>query len=328
MSAISKMPAQTLPDISVVIPCYNAARWVSRAIESVLTQTGVAVEVIVIDDGSTDASLDAIKRHAERIRWESGPNRGACTARNRGLALASAKYVMFLDADDYIEGPLLQSAVRSMRQSQADLAFGEYVHERGKSRKKYLPPTQATYSGAIFHLLQTSFIPPCSTIWRTEFIKNIDGWMDGLRRNQDFEIVLRALGKRPAISVISDGLGISYQHNDFPRISGKNDIETIKDQISVVKKILQYLAEAGYSTHEAKNLLLRKCYQLWRMAARSGTIEAEHLTKNLYYEMGGRAHRGGWRHKTLSTIMGLRRKEWLSKRVSLLKQAFSNINSL
>ena len=65
-------------------------------------KTYPAVEVVVIDDGSTDNSLDVIKSFGDRIIWENGPNRGACVARNRGLALAGGEYVQFLDADDIL----------------------------------------------------------------------------------------------------------------------------------------------------------------------------------------------------------------------------------
>jgi glycosyltransferase involved in cell wall biosynthesis len=90
------------PTVSVVIPCCNCERYVGEAIESALAQTYANVEVIVIDDGSTDGSLEVIRSFGERIRWETGPNRGASAARNRGLALARGELIQFLDADDLL----------------------------------------------------------------------------------------------------------------------------------------------------------------------------------------------------------------------------------
>src|SRR5262249_22564429 len=90
---------ETAPSISVVIPCWNAERWISRAIKSVLGQDYPNLEIIVIDDGSTDNSLEIVKSFGDKVRWWTGPNRGACVARNTGLAMADCTYVMFLDAD-------------------------------------------------------------------------------------------------------------------------------------------------------------------------------------------------------------------------------------
>ena len=76
--------------VSILIPVYNAERWIEQTIESALSQTWPAKEVIVVDDGSTDRSLQIIKRFAGRVRWEAGPNRGSNAARNRLLALVAA----------------------------------------------------------------------------------------------------------------------------------------------------------------------------------------------------------------------------------------------
>jgi glycosyltransferase involved in cell wall biosynthesis len=67
------------PLVSIIIPCYNAEEYVSEAIESALRQTYSNKEVIVIDDGSTDGSLDVIRSFGSRVRWETGPNSGAGT---------------------------------------------------------------------------------------------------------------------------------------------------------------------------------------------------------------------------------------------------------
>jgi len=94
--------SMTDPDLSVVIPCYNAEKWIARAIESVLVQDGPNLEIMVVDDGSTDGSLEIITSFGDRIRWVSGGNHGASAARNRGLSLSASDYVLFLDADDYL----------------------------------------------------------------------------------------------------------------------------------------------------------------------------------------------------------------------------------
>src|SRR5206468_2833779 len=90
------------PLVSILIPCYNAERWIAQAIDSALAQTWPAKEVIVIDDGSTDGSLEIIKSFGDRIRWETGPNRGGNVARNRLLELSLGEWLQYLDADDYL----------------------------------------------------------------------------------------------------------------------------------------------------------------------------------------------------------------------------------
>ena len=74
--------------VSILIPCYNAERWIAQAIESALAQTWSEKEIIVVDDGSTDHSLEVIRQFDGRIWWETGPNRGGNVARNRLLELA------------------------------------------------------------------------------------------------------------------------------------------------------------------------------------------------------------------------------------------------
>src|SRR5260370_4039681 len=88
--------------ISILIQYLNAERWVGQAVESALGQTWAEKEVIVVDDGSQDGSLDVIKSFGGRIRWETGPNRGGNVARNRLLELARGEWLQYLDADDYL----------------------------------------------------------------------------------------------------------------------------------------------------------------------------------------------------------------------------------
>jgi glycosyltransferase involved in cell wall biosynthesis len=93
--------------ISVVIPCYNTERYIAEAIESIFAQRIEHVQVIVIDDGSTDRSAEIARSFGERVICRSQPNGGIAMARNAGVALAHGRYLAFLDADDiWTEGSL------------------------------------------------------------------------------------------------------------------------------------------------------------------------------------------------------------------------------
>lgn len=94
------MATGTLPPISVVIPCYNAAAYIVAALESVTAQGWPNLEVVVVNDGSTDGSSDRVTAFSGNVRLVQQPNRGIAAARNTGIVNASHEWLAFLDADD------------------------------------------------------------------------------------------------------------------------------------------------------------------------------------------------------------------------------------
>lgn len=102
--------------VSIIIPCFDSAEHVGEAISSALSQSYANKEVVIIDDGSRDESLDVIKSFGHSVRWETGPNRGACAARNRGIELAKGELIQFLDSDDLLHpeklGQMVPVAIR------------------------------------------------------------------------------------------------------------------------------------------------------------------------------------------------------------------------
>src|SRR5262249_3061971 len=114
-----------------LIPCYNAQCWVGQAIESALAQTWPEKEIIVVDDGSTDQSLDVIRQFGECIRWETGENRGGGAARNQLLELANGKWLQYLDADDVLRPKKLEIQVMFAREHpDCDVVYSPTAWER------------------------------------------------------------------------------------------------------------------------------------------------------------------------------------------------------
>ena len=99
------------PKVSVVIPTYNYAKFISQAIDSVLNQTFTDYEIIVIDDGSSDRTLETLQTYGHKICYVTQSNKGLAAARNRGIKIARGELVVFLDADDWFLPEMLEDAV-------------------------------------------------------------------------------------------------------------------------------------------------------------------------------------------------------------------------
>jgi glycosyltransferase involved in cell wall biosynthesis len=115
------MSNSSAPSISVVIPCYNAEKFIRQTLESVLKQTWLPQEIIVIDDGSTDNSAAIASSFGGIVRVERQKNQGESVARNRGMDLAKSEWVALLDADDIWYPTKLQRQVEAWRTREADV---------------------------------------------------------------------------------------------------------------------------------------------------------------------------------------------------------------
>ena len=115
-----------LNEISVVIPAYNSERFVAEAIESALGQSHPPVEVIVIDDGSTDGTADVVRSFSDRVHYHYQENGGIGRARNKGIELARCTFLSFLDSDDcWTENKLSLQLQEFNRDLELDMVFGQ-----------------------------------------------------------------------------------------------------------------------------------------------------------------------------------------------------------
>lgn len=137
--------------ISVIIPVYNVAEVLDRCLDSVLNQTYKNLEILLVDDGSTDSSGQLCDRYAEndaRVRVIHKINQGLGMARNTGLKYAGGDYISFVDSDDYLEKTAYEQLVRYINDNSGDICFfGHFRVQGGKAKPYDVPPSKTIYCG-------------------------------------------------------------------------------------------------------------------------------------------------------------------------------------
>ena len=123
-------------DISIIVPIYNAEKYLNKCLESLTKQTKKELEFILINDGSTDKTEEIIKEYQDkRIKYFKNKNQGIGKTRNFGISKSSGKYLMFVDSDDYLEKDACEILYKKISKEGADLAICDFykVYENGKT---------------------------------------------------------------------------------------------------------------------------------------------------------------------------------------------------
>ena len=206
------------PKVSVIIPTYNRRDLLVRAIDSVLAQTLPVEEIIVIDDGSTDGTGEALRgRFGSRLICLRQDNAGVSAARNRGITMAQGEYLSLLDSDDEW---LPEKTLRQVRWLDAHPAFGMVLCDvlrvtlEGQlvdvfRRREFIPE-----DGRVLRwVLRNPALAPLSAMFRREVIDTVGGFDANLRTAEDIEFHLRVAREWP-IGVVSEALARATRGHD------------------------------------------------------------------------------------------------------------------
>lgn len=176
--------------VSVVIPCYNCDEYIEETIESVRAQTYTGVELVMVDDGSTDGTRRIIEQHSDDAVCHFGPNRGASFARTTGTRLATGDYIQYLDADDRLHPEALERRIEALRKPGADVAYSRYrrlIPKGSKFREgKVVNKTiERVHPDPEIATLGSFWLPPVALTYRRRIVDKIGGWNKTLPVIQD-----------------------------------------------------------------------------------------------------------------------------------------------
>lgn len=293
--------------VSVIMPVYNARDFLAPAIDSVLCQTLREIELICIDDGSTDGSLDILKEYQssdDRVRIITETNAGPGIARNNGIRRARGEYLAFLDADDFFEATLLEELYDLAEANSLDIALADYdvynsrkatfertvhaeyvsIFEGGKVTSKSEYPDQiflATNGAAWNKLFRTSFV-----------LENRLAFLPDVKLYEDVYFMIGAMALAGRVAMVNKVL---MHHRVYSEQSRAKLFHKYYSQIpEIYVKARELLMERGmYSPLSFcyRNYTADRCYKLYNMLSGDDREKLWNMLHEEYYE------RLGWQGK-------------------------------
>lgn len=228
--------------MSVLIPVRNGAGWVAEAIGSALAQRGPAFEVMVFDDGSSDATPRVLAGFADRIRSESGPPRGANAARNRLLELARGEWLQFLDADDLLLPGKLARQVEEGERTRADVVVSPCLDDAGRVRHA------ARSSDPWVCFFRTELGVTSANLFRAAAVRAAGGWDPAQRIDQDYRLLLTLLRRGASLAFLPEPLCVKrrvHREGLWRSVWRDDPAGALEASLAVVRDGVRHLRETG-----------------------------------------------------------------------------------
>lgn len=236
-----------MPKISIIVPVYNAAKYLSQCIESILNQTFTDFELILVNDGSTDESESICLKYKvldSRVKYVLKENGGAASARKAGLENATAEYVGWVDSDDWIDVDMFNTLYESANVQNADIVACGVIQEYA-DRKNKLIPNAIEYQKSI-DLLLFSY---CNKIIKKDFfIKSNISFPVGTAEYEDVSVTFKLISNTNNISFIPHAF-YHYRMGSASVTHSLHAEKLVQNRLSVTENNLDYSKNHSVNAH-------------------------------------------------------------------------------
>lgn len=241
---------------SVIIPCHNSEKFIARAVESVLCQKYSDYEIILVDNNSSDNTVNILYDYAKKypaiIKVLHEYKKGAPAARNKGLYRAKGEWIQFLDSDDELLPGKIEHQIKLTHNSHADVVVGNsYVYKVMKG--KLVKSVRYIESNDVWKGLLTSKLGTTSAnLWRKNALLAVNGWDESKSSSQEYDLLFRMLKNNANIVFCNTPLSIIHVNRDSISNSENTDriIEILSNITNLRLEIKAYLKSRGKLTKQ------------------------------------------------------------------------------
>lgn len=245
------------PAVSIVIPVYNVKLYLEKCVKSVLSQTLKEIEIILVDDGSTDGSnflCDELANCDARVQVIHQKNQGLADARNKGMLLAKGEYLAFLDSDDYWERPqALEEIIEMLRKEERDVDCILFSYKKKNLKKSQnilceispLPLTISNYKKKVTLLKRRQYCnSACTKLYRMKFLKENHFVFPVGKKSEDLVFSQMVLTKMESFLIYYPSI-LVYQINRTGSITTSFAVKNYEDILQQMKQAIKDLQRTG-----------------------------------------------------------------------------------
>lgn len=245
------------PLVSVIIPLYNAEKYIVETIESVLKQTYKNIEIIIIDDGSKDSSFALAKKYiSDTVTVVKQANKCASAARNHGLKLAKGEYIQFLDADDILHPKKIEYQINTLKQYSKLHLIGcnwSYFNKNINSTYKTMPfdLKERTYYDKVNWLIERPYMIPHTWLVSKELVNLAGPWDEKLSLNDDGEYFYRIIAASKGVVMCAKTMAY-YRAGNPSSLSTRRTKDAMISWLESIKSYKKIMFDlAGNKANEA-----------------------------------------------------------------------------
>lgn len=244
-------------DISIIVPIYNAEKYLNKCIDSLINQTKKELEIILVNDGSTDNTENIIKEYKDtRIKYYKNKNQGIGKTRNFGISKATGKYLMFVDSDDYLEKDACELLFNKIENDNLDIVICDFyrLYDNSNLTEDILIDFENTNLKESPYILNEINLSPWNKIYRTSLIKDNNITFNETLKYEDTPFVAIALDKANKIGKVNKCLNYYLIHG--------NSETTVRDEkcfdiIKIVDIVREYFKDKDYIKESLDKLTVK-----------------------------------------------------------------------
>ena len=316
------------PLVSILIPAYNAEKTIAQTLQSAIAQTWPRKEIIVVDDGSTDRTVEVVRRFGSRVTLVSTENRGGQAARNHAYSLCHGDYIQWLDADDLLAPDKLERQLAALQGSDSrkillSSAWGTFYYRTSRARFIPTPLWQdlSPIEWFIHRFTEYGSMQTCCWLTSRYLADTAGPWDTDLLVNQDGEYFARVVLASEAIRFVP-GTGSLYRLSDRNRTSyiGNSD----KKKASLLRTMelyIQYIRSL-----EDSERVRRACLTFLQPVYPAFWDQPDYAAKlqNLAAQLQGRLEepRLRWKYAWMKPVFGWKAAKWAQTNLPRLREEF------